>query len=1385
MISIRKPPVSARHMVITKAASQGFAMGIMQKYGAGPSRYPGYLSLIHREYFAGGSWPGPTIYRIFINLRLQVQAAAAARMTAVALREAGLERSSRVERVIREYAGSPALTERTRPPALASHLSGQRSFVQSSLRPLFLQGFMTDVRTREGVRERQISDATHDGLAGLGTVLPPISSKASFLQGDHAWRAGPLKREATDVWRSGVDGLYRVSKAFAFREDAVAKQRQAGYREHYLLRRGLAVHPKDTSFAHTFSSKERLARNLDVAFSSWHTTALRHLPWLDKVNRQHGQLNLRGRLQLFTNEYLRWLAYRRLERAVPFIARSVPGAVSSQFSKMDVPPDFLKFSPASSRHLLLPGAQAQFVWRRLLPEPAFSQVPMLANRERSFPWKNASGAIIASGPRSTGGQGFVDTDEAKRASSNSFAVKRLRLLNDVREIPALSWFNWLLFTRFIPVSSIIYASNRSGRLPARRSDEREVSFADGWHLYAAGKSRNRVAALSRSLRFEFSRGFWSRERNWVFLKNSDPSSPPTIGPGSNGREALLDAVNREGNSLLSQSILPSFVSTLVQSLGMGRLYVYGSEPKESRQRLLPLSLIAHRAVRIAFHETASLNEKSRRLFPHAAIDFVQRHPAFWGYQSKGIRFPKSQSEGARPASNTAAGTGKMFGRAVFSRHGSGRTAEETMFTGAVSAGTVFVAAGGRGLVAPAGIAAARRGKARETARVEASRTTVASATAGRTSILQTIAARTAVIGTATVRTRAGATAAGGNVITVSGAYGYFRIDLEYAGRGHTWKAATLGDAKARQRTGPMQRGTPWTKLWTTSWTDPWKWPEGQLKQWVEQQLVLVRLAGYRPISSSLSRSGQGVDRPRKTRQLVRRKEEAPFSKPLGNRKPETKQDSLGSSVLPVHVDMANILPPTLREAGKVRRAEGIGRVQRPLYPVPDFREDRQNTSSIQAVSNRNRTRQSWPLPLSGLRQEGDSGNRKAFLRLFQRDGREDTDLLPVIGRFYENRKIMSRPQYALATLESYQKAKMEFRTLRPAFIKRNFVARRWPIINIAVEPLNRRHAGGHEKKSDRNIGGGKSLGAGRKSLVQMQMESWAQHRLPQKQQKQFFPESVKMSLAGAASPLQETWNREAKQAIHYRSATRITQTGLEAEKPLRLRISQWFVPEQNRNEIPEAKRHTLMSFGRRMGDSFPLLSIEVSQPVGHLQTIERLQSIGRLPSEESMPLVNRKPLAAASLSYRNLFPAFMANRNAMVKPLGQTSPLPNPSPLLRNKQREASQTAEPASALLQQATSPFHLHHKFAAEMRDRAGGEGRFERQASPAMEYLKRAPGPKNEGASSEAAPQKRQTETEVERTISGSGILSQPEMDRLVDKMMKELEKRLSFERQRRGL
>ncbi|MFD2084806.1 hypothetical protein [Brevibacillus brevis] len=73
MITIKALPPSRRPSLLPRAASQGFAQSIMQKYRYREGRDPGYLALIHRDFSPSIGGQENHFHQTFIHVRMQVQ----------------------------------------------------------------------------------------------------------------------------------------------------------------------------------------------------------------------------------------------------------------------------------------------------------------------------------------------------------------------------------------------------------------------------------------------------------------------------------------------------------------------------------------------------------------------------------------------------------------------------------------------------------------------------------------------------------------------------------------------------------------------------------------------------------------------------------------------------------------------------------------------------------------------------------------------------------------------------------------------------------------------------------------------------------------------------------------------------------------------------------------------------------------------------------------------------------------------------------------------------------------------------------------------------------------------------------------------------------------
>ncbi|MBH0330848.1 hypothetical protein ABH14_13725 [Brevibacillus brevis] len=73
MITIKALPLSRRPSLQPRASSQGFAQSIMQKYQHVEGRDPGYLALIHRDFSPSIGGQENHFHQTFIHVRMQVQ----------------------------------------------------------------------------------------------------------------------------------------------------------------------------------------------------------------------------------------------------------------------------------------------------------------------------------------------------------------------------------------------------------------------------------------------------------------------------------------------------------------------------------------------------------------------------------------------------------------------------------------------------------------------------------------------------------------------------------------------------------------------------------------------------------------------------------------------------------------------------------------------------------------------------------------------------------------------------------------------------------------------------------------------------------------------------------------------------------------------------------------------------------------------------------------------------------------------------------------------------------------------------------------------------------------------------------------------------------------
>ncbi|WP_188069261.1 hypothetical protein [Brevibacillus brevis] len=73
MITIKALPLSRRPSLQPRASSQGFAQSIMQKYRHAEGRDPGYLALIHRDFSPSIGGQENHFHQTFIHVRMQVQ----------------------------------------------------------------------------------------------------------------------------------------------------------------------------------------------------------------------------------------------------------------------------------------------------------------------------------------------------------------------------------------------------------------------------------------------------------------------------------------------------------------------------------------------------------------------------------------------------------------------------------------------------------------------------------------------------------------------------------------------------------------------------------------------------------------------------------------------------------------------------------------------------------------------------------------------------------------------------------------------------------------------------------------------------------------------------------------------------------------------------------------------------------------------------------------------------------------------------------------------------------------------------------------------------------------------------------------------------------------
>ncbi|EJL28083.1 hypothetical protein [Brevibacillus sp. BC25] len=131
--------------------------------------------------------------------------------------------------------------------------------------------------------------------------------------------------------------------------------------------------------------------------------------------------------------------------------------------------------------------------------------------------------------------------------------------------------------------------------------------------------------------------------------------------------------------------------------------------------------------------------------------------------------------------------------------------------------------------------------------------------------------------------------------------------------------------------------------------------------------------------------------------------------------------------------------------------------------------------------------------------------------------------------------------------------------------------------------------------------------------------------------------------------------------------------------------------------------------------------------------------------------------------------------------LGSTSMTMLP-PLLQRLQQAQRAPGEPEQRSLSENATHIHRRGLRTADSHGSLGATV----QSPPSMEYLRKSMQPQETAVQQTTTlPLQRQVDLHVQERAGNQASLSPQEVDRLMDKMMKELDKRLTQERQRRGL
>ncbi|NQF15371.1 hypothetical protein HPY31_15770 [Brevibacillus sp. HB1.3] len=177
------------------------------------------------------------------------------------------------------------------------------------------------------------------------------------------------------------------------------------------------------------------------------------------------------------------------------------------------------------------------------------------------------------------------------------------------------------------------------------------------------------------------------------------------------------------------------------------------------------------------------------------------------------------------------------------------------------------------------------------------------------------------------------------------------------------------------------------------------------------------------------------------------------------------------------------------------------------------------------------------------------------------------------------------------------------------------------------------------------------------------------------------------------------------------------------------------------------------------------------QQINHDQTLmvnQKRQTINRLTSDKTQEIVVRdaRLMSLQRPEIFNLQSTAMTMQSSLLKRMQQAQRTPGES-----EQRSLSENAT-------------HIHRRALRKEDSHTSPVATV--QSPPSMEYLRKSI-PPQETAVQQATtlPFQRQVDLQVQERTANQTPLSPQEVDRLMDKMMKELDKRLTQERQRRGL